>query len=106
MGVVSVLAQQCRPIRAWHLQAGFSLNLELPEGDRFFDDKADILEINGLSESQEFILRPGEEPAPEMLGYLRLINLSGAPPPPHMVANCSCPNLESCCIFALSLQLL
>lgn len=59
-------------------RAGFSLNLELPEGDRFFDDKADILEINGLSESQEFILRAEEEPSMDLLAFLRLINLSGS----------------------------
>ena len=60
------------------MQTGFPLNLELPEDDEFFDDKADILEINGLSESQEFVLTSGEEPSPELLAFLRLINLSGA----------------------------
>lgn len=61
------------------MQTGFPLNLELPEDDEFFDDKADILEINGLSESQEFILSSGEEPSSDLLAFLRLINLSGLP---------------------------
>lgn len=59
------------------MQAGFPLNLELPESDEFFDDKADILEINGLATSQEFILTTEEEPSGDLLAYLRLINLSG-----------------------------
>lgn len=61
------------------MQTGFALNLDLPEEDEFFDDKADILEINGLSESQEFILTSGEEPSADLLAFLRLINLSGKP---------------------------
>ena len=59
------------------MQTGFPLTLELPEEDEFFDDKADILEVNGLSESQEFILTSGEEPSADLLAFLRLINLSG-----------------------------
>lgn len=53
------------------------MNLELPEGDRFADDKADILDINGFSESQEFTLRIDAEPSEDLLAFLRIINLSG-----------------------------
>ena len=60
------------------LQAGFTLTLELPPKDRFFDDKADILDINGFQESQEFVLRADEEPPEDLLAYLRIVNLSGA----------------------------
>lgn len=33
------------------VQPGFALTLELPESDRFFGDKIDILELNGLSQA-------------------------------------------------------
>lgn len=62
------------------VQTGFALNLALPEDDGFFDDKADILEINGFPESHEFVLTSREEPSAELLAFLRLINLSGMPP--------------------------
>ncbi|BDA46746.1 Actin-histidine N-methyltransferase [Coccomyxa sp. Obi] len=58
-------------------QGGFVLSLELPEDDKYYDDKADILELNGLSEAASFVLRPNEEPSEQLLGFLRLINLSG-----------------------------
>lgn len=60
-------------------QGGFVLSLELPEDDKYYDDKADILELNGLSEAASFVLRPNEEPSEQLLGFLRLINLSGKP---------------------------
>jgi len=53
------------------------LSLELSEEDRFYDDKIDILDINGLSEAASFVLRPNTEPPEELLGFLRLLNLSG-----------------------------
>ena len=59
------------------LQGGFLLSLDLSEEDRFYDDKADVLESNGLAESSSFILRPNEEPSEQLLGFLRLLNLSG-----------------------------
>ncbi len=60
-------------------QGGFVLSLELPEDDKYYDDKADILELNGLSEAASFVLLPNEEPSEQLLGFLRLINLSGKP---------------------------
>ena len=60
------------------MQAGYLLTLALPDQDRFFDDKADILEVNGFGESCQFTLRPGEAPSRDLLAFLRLINLSGA----------------------------
>ena len=59
------------------MQGGFLLSLDLIEDDRFYDDKADVLEMNGLGESSSFILRPNEEPPEQLLGFLRLLNLQG-----------------------------
>ncbi|KAK9806256.1 hypothetical protein WJX72_007461 [[Myrmecia] bisecta] len=59
-------------------QGGFLLSLALAEGDRFFDDKADVLDLNGLAEAEQFTLLPNVEPPKEMLAFLRLNNLSGA----------------------------
>lgn len=42
------------------LQAGFSLTLGIPQDDRFFDDKADIAEINGYGDTWTWILRPDQ----------------------------------------------
>ena len=36
-----------------------------------------MLELNGLAEASSFILRPDEEPPEQLLGFLRLLNLSG-----------------------------
>lgn len=58
-------------------QGGFILSLALPEDDKYYDDKADILELNGLSEAASFVLRANEEPSEQLLGFLRLLNLSG-----------------------------
>ena len=62
------------------MQGGFLLSLDLIEDDRFYDDKADVLEMNGLGESSSFILRPNEEPPEQLLGFLRLLNLQGLQP--------------------------
>ena len=53
------------------------LTLELPEDDRFFDDKADILELAGLGATASFNLIPNREPTAELFAFLRLLNLSG-----------------------------
>ncbi|KAK9826401.1 hypothetical protein WJX81_000123 [Elliptochloris bilobata] len=58
-------------------QGGFVLNLELPPEDRFFDDKADILEQSGLTTDAQFTLLVDREPSEQLLGFLRLLNLSG-----------------------------
>ena len=59
-------------------QGGFVLGLALPEDDRFYDDKADILELAGLAEAASFLLRVDAEPPAQLLAFLRLLNLSGA----------------------------
>ena len=56
------------------------MNLELPPDGRFFDDKADILEQAGLTTDAQFTLLADREPSEALLGFLRLLNLSGAPP--------------------------
>ncbi len=73
------LIAKARQGRVYAAQGGFVLSLELPEDDKYYDDKADILELNGLSEAASFVLRPNEEPSEQLLGFLRLINLSGKP---------------------------
>jgi hypothetical protein len=59
------------------VQGGYSLTLTLPEDDRYFADKLDILERNGLGASASFSLVRGQEPTPEMMGVLRLMQLNG-----------------------------
>ena len=54
------------------------LALSVPEDDLFLDDKADILDVNGFSETWQFALRPGQAPGEGLLAFLRLVNLSGA----------------------------
>jgi hypothetical protein len=51
--------------------------LTLPESDRYFDDKLDILERNGLGASATFNIVRGEDPPYEMMGFLRLMQLQG-----------------------------
>jgi [ribulose-bisphosphate carboxylase]-lysine N-methyltransferase len=53
------------------------LTLTLPESDRYFDDKLDILERNGLGVSATFNCVRGEDPPEEMMGFLRLMQLQG-----------------------------
>ncbi|KAL2653570.1 hypothetical protein R1flu_021698 [Riccia fluitans] len=55
----------------------FSLTLEIPEGDRFTDDKLDIAEISGYGASVSFDITPGQGPPEDMLTYLRLMVLDG-----------------------------
>eukprot|EP00878_Enallax_costatus_P025987 GHUV01027854.1.p1 GENE.GHUV01027854.1~~GHUV01027854.1.p1 ORF type:complete len:212 (+),score=73.42 GHUV01027854.1:1025-1660(+) len=59
-------------------KGGYSLTLSLPEDDRYYADKLDILERNGLSGSSSFIIMRGQEPPMEMMGFLRLMQLSGS----------------------------
>lgn len=58
-------------------QGGFLLSLALPEDDRNFDDKADILDINGFREEWQFALRAGRPPETGLLAFLRLMNCGG-----------------------------
>ena len=59
------------------MQPGFLLPLAIPEGDSNYDDKADIVELNGLQESYEFTLHPDRPPDKAMIAFLRLINIQG-----------------------------
>ncbi|KAG0629937.1 hypothetical protein M758_1G140900 [Ceratodon purpureus] len=54
-----------------------ALSLEISPEDRFIDDKADILEINGFQCSMQFDLPRGQGPSDEMITFLRLSALSG-----------------------------
>ena len=56
----------------------FAITLVLSEEDTFFDDKMDILELNGLEAANEFILERGAPPPETMLAVIRLINLQAA----------------------------
>ena len=63
-------------------QGSYALSLDLsPEADRNYDDKADVLEINGLPPpgSTELLLRADAPPDARLLPTLRLFNLQGAP---------------------------
>ena len=59
-------------------RGSFSVNVALPEDDRFYDDKIDILELHGLKESNEFVLQAGMSPPEDLLATLRLLNIQGA----------------------------
>jgi len=55
---------------------GYALQLNLPEGPSY-EDKVDILELSGLGTYQTFLLREGEPVPPELVAFLRLVNLGG-----------------------------
>lgn len=56
-----------------------ALSLEVARDDRFFDDKADILELNDFLPSMQFDIALNQGgPPDEMLTFLRLSALSGA----------------------------
>lgn len=57
--------------------AGFALTLTLPPDDPFLDDKLDIAESAGYAASATFVLTPDAPPPPDLLAYLRLMNLGG-----------------------------
>lgn len=54
-----------------------ALSLEISPEDRFVDDKADILEINGFQCSMQFDVPRGQGPSDEMITFLRLSALAG-----------------------------
>ena len=62
------------------------LTLTLSEDDEQFDDKIDILELAGLGQSATFNLVPGNDPSTELLGFLRLMNVSGMSQSPCWLA--------------------
>lgn len=43
-------------------------------------DKADILDVNGLAETWQFQLQAGQPPEAGLLAFLRLLNCGGAAP--------------------------
>ncbi|XP_051146046.1 ribulose-1,5 bisphosphate carboxylase/oxygenase large subunit N-methyltransferase, chloroplastic [Andrographis paniculata] len=55
----------------------FTLTLEIPESDEFYDDKMDIAETNGLGETAYFDIKFGQPLPAAMLPYLRLVALGG-----------------------------
>ncbi|KAK1315294.1 hypothetical protein QJS10_CPA06g00438 [Acorus calamus] len=55
----------------------YTLTLEIPELDPFYGDKLDILESNGLKETEYFDIVLGQALPPDMLPYLRLVALGG-----------------------------
>jgi len=58
-------------------QPGYLLQLGVPEGDRFADDKLDVLLVAELPAQPSFVLRPGRPPPEDLRTFLRLINLGG-----------------------------
>eukprot|EP00879_Flechtneria_rotunda_P027161 GHRR01029036.1.p1 GENE.GHRR01029036.1~~GHRR01029036.1.p1 ORF type:complete len:413 (+),score=108.05 GHRR01029036.1:175-1413(+) len=58
-------------------KGGYNLTLTLPEEDRYYADKLDILERNSLAASSSFTLIRGQDPPEEMIGFLRLMQLGG-----------------------------
>jgi hypothetical protein len=57
------------------IQGGYALTLTLPESDRYYDDKLDILERNGLGPSATFNIIRGEDPPMELMAFVRLLQL-------------------------------
>ena len=57
-------------------RGGYSMQMNLPE-DPSYEDKVDILELNGMSTSQTFLLREGEPVPPELVAFFRLVSLGG-----------------------------
>lgn len=61
------------------LQGGYFLQLEIPQADPYFDDKVDILELeSGSSSGFRCDLLAQQDPPPELLAFLRLLNCSGS----------------------------
>ena len=67
---------ECSSMRS-AVRDSFMLTLEIPESDRFYGDKLDIAELNGLDTTVYFDLIYGEGLPENMLPYLRLIALNG-----------------------------
>lgn len=76
---------------------GYILQLSLPdeESDRCYYDKMDILEGAGMGTSCSFTLVPRQAPSPDMIAFLRLMNIQGA-------RFCLCP----CCTWFTKCMLL
>ena len=67
---------ECSSMRS-AVRDSFMLTVEIPESDRFYGDKLDIAELNGLDTTVYFDLIYGEGLPENMLPYLRLIALNG-----------------------------
>eukprot|EP00250_Pteridium_aquilinum_P005644 c15711_g1_i1 orf=606-2153(-) len=67
---------ECSP-RTTAVRDSFVLTLEISESDRFFGDKIDIAELNGLNSTVYFDLVYEQGIPDEMLPFLRLVALSG-----------------------------
>jgi [ribulose-bisphosphate carboxylase]/[fructose-bisphosphate aldolase]-lysine N-methyltransferase len=57
------------------MQGGYVLTLTIAEDAKFYDDKVDILEGQGLGPSSSFTLTPDQEPSEDMMAFLRLMHL-------------------------------
>lgn len=55
----------------------YTLTLEIPESDPFYDDKLDIAETNGLGETADFDIVLNRPFPPTLLPFLRLLALGG-----------------------------
>ncbi|XP_022156310.1 ribulose-1,5 bisphosphate carboxylase/oxygenase large subunit N-methyltransferase, chloroplastic [Momordica charantia] len=55
----------------------YTLTLDIPESDPFFDDKLEVAETNGLGETAYFDIVLGRPFPPTMLPFLRLLALGG-----------------------------
>jgi len=55
----------------------FQLTVEVPETDRFYDDKLDVLELQGMATEETFYLTKGESPPDGFMAFMRLIGLDG-----------------------------
>lgn len=64
------------------VQPSYALTLELSEQDKNFDDKLDVLELNGLQQASELVLRADAPPPELLLPLLRLLSLQGEAPAP------------------------
>ncbi|CAN8293662.1 unnamed protein product [Cochlearia groenlandica] len=56
----------------------YTLTIEIPESDPFFEDKLDIAETNGMSETGYFDIVEGQSLPAGMLQYIRLVALGGS----------------------------
>lgn len=79
---------------------GYLLQLSLPDEDedRCFYDKMGILEDQGMGTSQSFTLAPRQPPSPEMLAFLRLMNVQGTAPllqDVRCLLPCNCPGAHA-----------
>ncbi|KAJ0253376.1 [Fructose-bisphosphate aldolase]-lysine N-methyltransferase [Hirschfeldia incana] len=56
----------------------YTLTIEIPESDPFYEDKLDIAESNGMAETGYFDIVEGQSLPAGMLQYIRLVALGGS----------------------------